>query len=72
MLHEEYNNLAHLVAEAHGLYLRLRDRLLTDEGYDPVVKHAYERYRRRVASLSSKQRSAAFASRPKVSRECVM
>jgi hypothetical protein len=43
---------AHLVAQAHGLYLRLRDRAGESEA-DNLVSHelvhqAYERYRRRV------------------------
>jgi hypothetical protein len=48
---EQQEDLAHLAAQAHGLYLRLRDRLGTDADYYPVVKHAYARYRRRVAHL---------------------
>jgi hypothetical protein len=48
---EQQEDLAHLAAQAHGLYLRLRDRLGTDADYYPVVQHAYARYRRRVAHL---------------------
>lgn len=48
---EQQEDLAHLAAQAHGLYLRLRDRLGTDADYYPVVRQAYARYRRRVAHL---------------------
>jgi hypothetical protein len=40
---------AHLVAQAHGLYLRLRDRAAYDAAPYDLVVHAYERYQRRVA-----------------------
>jgi len=49
--YEEQRHLAHLVAQAHGLYLRLRDRMGVDRSCYPLVKRAYERYRRRVALL---------------------
>jgi hypothetical protein len=41
-------DMAHLVAQAHGLYLRLRDRANIDESFYPVATQAYQRYRRRV------------------------
>jgi len=40
---------AHLVAQAHGLYLRLRDRAVQDAASYDLVVHAYERYQRRAA-----------------------
>lgn len=45
------NEWAHLVAQAHGLYLRLRDRAgePTNETIPlELVQQAYERYQRRI------------------------
>ena len=49
------NEWSHLVAQAHGLYLRLRDRAgdATNGGSDEgipleLVHQAYQRYERRV------------------------
>jgi hypothetical protein len=41
---------AQLIAQAHGLYLRLRDRAAYT-GEDAAVKRAYHRYERRVFRL---------------------
>ena len=43
------NEWAHLVAQAHGLYLRLRDRAVQDAVPYELAAQAYERYQRRVA-----------------------
>ncbi len=55
MSYEAYSNMSHLVAQAHGLYLRLRDRLSTEENSVDVIHHAYERYRRRVVQLGAQR-----------------
>jgi uncharacterized protein YdaU (DUF1376 family) len=44
---------SHLTAQAHGLYVRLYDRLETQQVPLPIVQRAYRRYRRRAA-LSSR------------------
>ncbi|MBV9468593.1 MAG: hypothetical protein JO316_10540 [Abitibacteriaceae bacterium] len=49
MQHERYENMADLVAQSHGLYLRLRERLGGDHGAHAVLWHAYLRYQRRLA-----------------------
>ena len=53
MSYDTYNNSAHLVAQAHGLYIRLRDRLGTEENSYILIHHAYKRYRRRVHHLGT-------------------
>ena len=45
------NEWAHLVAQAHGLYLRLRDRAgegINDSIPPELVQQAYQRYQRRI------------------------
>lgn len=49
------NEWSHLVAQAHGLYLRLRDRAQDNSGVgntenipQELVQQAYQRYQRRV------------------------
>jgi hypothetical protein len=39
-------NMAHLAAQAHGLYLRLRDR--AGDADHATVMRAYHRYQRRL------------------------
>jgi hypothetical protein len=38
-----------LTAQAHGLYLRLRERVELDARLEPVAHHAYSRYQRRLS-----------------------
>ncbi len=50
-MNQNSENWAHLVAQAHGLYLRLRDRASegTNESFSlELVQQAYERYERRI------------------------
>lgn len=49
MEHQRYENMADLVAQSHGLYLRLRERLGSDHAAHTVLLHAYLRYQRRLA-----------------------
>jgi uncharacterized protein YdaU (DUF1376 family) len=45
----QQDDWSHLTAQAHGLYVRLCDRLETQQVALPVVQRAYRRYRRRAA-----------------------
>ena len=58
-MNRKSNEWSHLVAQAHGLYLRLRDRAYDGAGEAPnggnnqgippeLVQQAYKRYQRRV------------------------
>jgi hypothetical protein len=51
----EVHNIEHLTAQAHGLYLRLRDRMDSNGDLAPTVEHAYNRYQRRVERLTSRK-----------------
>lgn len=51
MEHELYDNMAALVAQSHGLYLRLRERQEMDASLTLLAIHAYQRYQRRLAHL---------------------
>ena len=53
MPYDTYNNSAHLVAQAHGLYIRLRDRLGAEGNSYILIHHAYKRYRRRIDRLGA-------------------
>ncbi len=52
MQRERNDNLVELVAQSHGLYLRLRDRVGSRADERRVLRHAYRRYQRRVHHLS--------------------
>lgn len=52
MERERHDNWAELVAQSHGLYLRLRERSLSQSQTRPLARHAYARYQRRLAHLS--------------------
>jgi len=51
MTHEEQTKWASLVAEAYSLYALLRYEMGPDADSNPLVRHAYARYRRRVEHL---------------------
>ena len=53
MQRERNDNLVELVAQSHGLYLRLRARVDYRADGRGVVRHAYRRYQRRVNHLST-------------------
>jgi uncharacterized protein YdaU (DUF1376 family) len=45
----QFDEWSHLTAQAHGLYVRLCDRMDSQRVPLPVVQRAYRRYRRRAA-----------------------